>query len=485
MLFNSYLFVLIFLPVSIVAYHLLNHFNQKAADWFLIGMSCWFYGYGHPIYLLLLGVSIFVNWFLSKAFRPEPAARKVNQYILAAACIFNILFLGYFKYSGFIIWNLNALFRADLVYNNLILPLGISFITFQQISYIVDSYRGETEDCSFREYLFYVTFFPKISEGPIVFYHEMIPQMRDPAVRKINYDCIIHGLMLFTYGLAKKVLLADILGGGVDWSFQNIDVLTSSDVFITMLLYTFQIYFDFSGYCDMAGGIAEMFGYSLPINFDSPYKSLSITDFWKRWHITLTRFLTKYIYIPLGGNRRGKRRTYINILIVFLISGIWHGANYTFILWGLMHGIASIFDRVFLRQWNKVYRWLRWMINFLFISIAWLLFRSSGIREWILLMKKMLFSRQSGISADLLLNFKTGEIDTLARWFGISDYMARFPLFYLLIFLIGSLVLCLCFPNNQRRKIRTNIPAVIILSAVLVWCVFTLGKVSVFLYFNF
>lgn len=231
----------------------------------------------------------------------------------------------------FFIENINSIFNASFELKNLLLPLGISFFTFQQLSFVIDNYKENIKEYSFRQYALFVVFFPQLIAGPIVLNNETIPQFEDKDKKKLSYENFAKGLMAFAFGLAKKVLIADSLENIVNYGFYNISGLGATNAIFVMLSYTMQIYFDFSGYCDMATGIAKMFNIDLPINFNSTYKSLSVTEFWKRWHITLSKFLRTYIYFPLGGNRKGTIRTYINLFIVFLVSGLWHGANYTFI----------------------------------------------------------------------------------------------------------------------------------------------------------
>ncbi len=243
----------------------------------------------------------------------------------------NLGILFFFKYFDFFLTNINKLFSQSFSYLNIILPLGISFYTFQQISYVADVYKGNAQAYNFIDYALFVTFFPQLIAGPIALHTEMVPQFQNKKNYAINTDNLAEGIYDFSCGLAKKVLIADKLGQAVDAGFASIENLTTGTAWIVMLAYTLQIYLDFSGYCNMADGIAKMFNFTLPVNFNSPYRSKSIPEFWQRWHMTLGRFLRQYIYFPLGGNRKGKFRTYLNTLVVFLISGLWHGANWTFI----------------------------------------------------------------------------------------------------------------------------------------------------------
>ena len=352
MLFNSYIFIFLFFPCVLAGYFGLNHFGKyTAANVFLVGMSLWFYGYYNPKYLFVIVGSILVNYALSRAmFTAAPRAKKA---LLAAGVTANVACIFVFKYYDFFTSSINSAFHTSFTLLHIALPLGISFYTFQQIAYLVDSYRGKTKDYTFIEYALFVVFFPQLIAGPIVQHQEMIPQFRDVSRRKWNSEKFAYGLYIFALGLFKKVLLADTFATLVTKGYANIAALTCVEAILVSLAYTFQLYFDFSGYCDMAIGIGSMMNIELPQNFNSPYKADSITDFWARWHMTLTRFLREYIYFPLGGSRKGKLRTYVNIMVVFLISGLWHGANWTFVLWGVYFGVLLIIEKMFLLKLLK------------------------------------------------------------------------------------------------------------------------------------
>ena len=332
MLFNSYIFIFLFLPLSLIGYYTFNNFKRyRLGEIFLIGMSLWFYGYFNISYLFIIIGSILLNYFITTLMHKFERFKKI---LVIIGIVGNIGVLFYYKYMGFFLSNINSLFNLDFEIIKILLPLGISFFTFQQLSYIIDSYTGKSLRYSIIEYSLFVTFFPQLVAGPIVLHNETIPQFKDKTKKVFNSENFAYGLMAFSLGMGKKVLIADYLGLIVGAGYSNVWSLTSIDAFIVMLAYTFQIYFDFSGYCDIAVGIGKMFNIDIPMNFNSPYKALTIIDFWKRWHITLTRFLRTYIYFPLGGNKKSTICTYINLSIVFLISGLWHGANYTFIVWG-------------------------------------------------------------------------------------------------------------------------------------------------------
>ena len=325
---------------------MLNHFKKyKLAQVFLLGMSLWFYGYYNISYLGILIFSVLINFGVYELFDrvQKPGTKK---FLMITGVAINVGLLLYFKYMDFFIGNINGIFKTDLDFLRIAMPLGISFFTFQQISFIVDAYRGEIPGYDFTHYACFVTYFPQLIAGPIVTHDELVPQFMDKTKKKLDFDNLAMGIYIFVLGLAKKVLLADVFGQMVTYGYRFTDVLNSTEAICVILAYTIQIYFDFSGYCDMAVGIGKMMNIDLPQNFNSPYKARTIIEFWERWHMTLTRFFTKYVYIPLGGSRKGAVRTYVNVFLVFLISGFWHGANWTFVLWGVMHGIFNILTRM-------------------------------------------------------------------------------------------------------------------------------------------
>ena len=378
MLFNSYIFVLLFLPTTILGWFLLNRLiNPTWSQLFLLIMSLWFYGYFNIKYLPIIIISILVNYSIFRLLS-WTSKEKFRVYLLISGMVFNVGLLFYFKYFDFFLENINYVFHTDFILKRLVLPLGISFFSFQQLSFIIDSYNREVPSYRFLSYALFVTYFPQLIAGPIVTHSELVPQFEDERKRNIDWDNISKGLYVFSLGLAKKVLIADTFGKAVNWGFGNIPELDSISAFIVMISYTFQIYYDFSGYSDMALGIAKMMNLDLPLNFNSPYKALTITEFWDRWHMTLTRFFTKYIYIPLGGSRKGKIRTYINTLLVFLVSGLWHGANWTFVLWGGLHGGFSVFTKHYKMLFERMHPALRWLITFTFINVSWILFQSDS-----------------------------------------------------------------------------------------------------------
>ncbi|MCM1025745.1 MAG: hypothetical protein NC432_04880 [Roseburia sp.] len=316
MLFNSYVFILFFLPLALLLYYGLNRYARyELAKAALILMSLWFYAFFHWSYVFILLASILVNYGISVWMLKKAGNHGFRRFLLIAGIVLNLGVIGYYKYLDFMFGSINDFFGTQLPLLRVLMPLGISFFTFQQISWLVDSWRGEIRPCSFTDYALFVTFFPQLVAGPIVTGQEMLSQFSDPGRKRFGQEEMARGIYLFSVGLFKKVILADTLGAGVDWGFAVLTSLSCADTLVVALLYTLQLYFDFSGYCDMACGIAAMFHMDLPVNFNSPYKAVSVADFWKRWHMSLTRFLTRYIYYPLGGSQRGRIRTFCNILL--------------------------------------------------------------------------------------------------------------------------------------------------------------------------
>ena len=381
MLFNSYEFILIFLPVTFGVYFYLNKKRlTEASKGFLVFSSLFFYSWWNVVYLPLILSSILFNYLIGKQLSNDHhLKRKVSRKsILFFGVLSNIAFLGYFKYSDFFIENFNHLFNTNVGLLNLLLPLAISFFTFQQISYLVDSYRQEVHTYGFLNYALFVSFFPQLIAGPIVHHREMMPQFAKIRNKVINYQNISLGLFIFSIGLFKKVVIADSFAV---WASAGFDTATTLNLFAawaTSLSYTFQLYFDFSGYTDMAIGAALLFNINLPMNFNSPYKALNIRDFWRRWHITLSRFLKEYVYIPLGGNRKGEFSTYNNLMATFIIGGIWHGAGWTFVFWGFLHGLAMAVHRTWAKLGFKMWNWLAWLVTFNFVNISWIFFRAKS-----------------------------------------------------------------------------------------------------------
>lgn len=483
MLFNSYIFILLFLPVTVTGYYLLNRAGTRAGELWLLAMSLWFYGYFNPWYLLLIGTSIVVNYGFSRLLNRKE--RRGKKAILAVAVVCNVLLIFYFKYYDFFVSNINTLFHADFVLKHILLPLGISFFTLQQISFVVDSYEGKTGDYAFTEYALFVTFFPQLVAGPIVLHDELIPQFRDSAKKKLQTENMSAGIMQFTLGLAKKMLIADLLGKAVDLAFADINEVTSAELVIALFSYTFQIYFDFSGYSDMAVGLGKMFNFTLPMNFDSPYKSLSVPEFWRRWHITLNRFFRRYLYIPLGGSRKGRVRMLVNTMIVFTVSGIWHGANFTFILWGVLHGMAVCVGRLAEGPWEKLPRAVRLVLTFLYVNLLWGLFRADSVTQFVSILKRMILWDGAGFHEAFLSSFRLPYLRKALSLLHVPyTDMGVYALCAAVLF-VCLFLLCVLPENNYKRRYEATNGSLAWTLALLVFCIVSLGKVSVFLYFNF
>ena len=497
MLFNSYIFILIFIPLCLLGYFILNSFKQYLpAQCFLLGMSLWFYGYFNYKYLAIIIVSIFANYGLYYYIGKFKNTQKAKIFMILGV-VFNLAILGFFKYTDFFIDTVNHVFKSNIPLLHILLPLGISFFTFQQISFIIDTYKGEVEKYNFIHYASFVAFFPQLIAGPIVTHDELIGQFRDEFKKKIDFDNLTRGIFMFTIGLSKKVLIADVFGSIVSYGYVAPERLTTISAWIVILSYTFQIYFDFSGYCDMAIGLAKMFNIDIPLNFNSPYKSVTITEFWDRWHMTLTRFFTRYVYIPLGGNRKGKVRTYINVFIVFLLSGFWHGAGWTFILWGVMHGIFVIVTRMIKdiigeKKLPKAVKIIgsafSWFITFIFVNLSWVFFRAESISNALFVLKKAFTFNvgSAGLQVDPIIHgaFKTPEF---AEFLALTDLDAIFPNILTWGFLIVSFVIVAFLPNSKKLmdNFKPNVLTLIFTIFLFVWSFLSISGVSTFLYFNF
>ena len=487
MLFNSYIFIFLFFPLALIGYYGLQHFaHKKLAVGFLILMSMCFYGYNSITYLGILMISILLNYLLVGWMRRTPDGR-VRSSIFAVGLLLNIGILFVFKYYDFFISNVNTLARTDWGGLGLALPLGISFYTFQQLSYVIDSYKKECEQYSLLEYAAYVSFFPQLIAGPIVYHDELIPQFRDTKNSHLNYENLSKGIYAFSLGLAKKVLIADTFSKVVAIGYGNISELNAVSVLLVMVSYSLQIYFDFSGYCDMALGIGYMFNVELPINFNSPYKAASIVGFWDRWHMTLTRFFTKYIYIPLGGSRRGTVRTYGNILIVFLVSGIWHGANWTFILWGIINGIGNVLEKLLGRFFRWVPRAVGVLVTFCFSTFAWSLFRADSIAQAKQLWQQLSVVGDGAIYVPITSTFNELTEMRLLYRMGFGSIIESYPWIGLVLFTLLILFACFFMRNTQEkvRDMRYTFPRMATTIVLLIWSILSLSDISEFLYFNF
>lgn len=485
MLFNSYEFIFAFLPITFFIYFFLNKRRlSELSKGFLVASSLFFYAWWNIAYLPIILCSMIFNYCFGMELNKSDA-KISKKAILIVAIAANLALLGYFKYSDFLIDNLNFAFNLHIHSLNLLLPLAISFFTFQQIAYLVDSYNGGgTKEYNFLNYCLFVTFFPQLIAGPIVHHKEVMPQFDNLKNKVPNYKNIALGLFVFSLGLFKKVLIADTFAVWASNGFDKAEILSLIEAWATSLSYTFQLYFDFSGYCDMAIGAALLFNIKLPINFNSPYKASDIQDFWRRWHITLSRFLRDYVYIPLGGNRKGRARTYLNLMLTFIIGGIWHGAGWTFIFWGFLHGLALMIHRFWHNLGFRMNKVLAWFITFNFVNIAWVFFRAKDWSDAIKVLKGM-----CGMSGVVLP-------DPLRHIFKfLQHFNVEFGGYLIhiggrrdsIIWLLVGFILILCCKNsmqllNSRKVEKFYIVAV---SFLLLTALSNLNTVSEFLYFNF
>lgn len=489
MLFHSYIFIFLFLPVVLFGYYGLHFLKQhKLALGFITAMSMWFCAYTGIGNLKVLLLNTLVNFMLVEVMA-RVKAKQGRKMLFIAGLFWNIGILFYYKYFDFCVENVNDVFRTDIALLELALPLGISFYVFQQLAYLIDSYRGDCEKYGFLEFAAYSIFFPKLIQGPLAGHVELIAQLRDEANHKLNYNNLSKGIYAFALGLGKKVLLADTFAKIVTIGYRDILVLNTPSAFLVMVCYSLQLYFDFSGYCDMAYGIGLFFNVELPFNFNSPYKATSIMDFWDRWHITLTKFFTKYVYIPLGGNRRGTIRTYANVWLVFLISGLWHGANWTFVLWGAIHGFFSVIERFKLSKavMARIPKAVKMVVTFILVTFLWSLFRAESVTQAMELWNRLFHAGWGEIYAPLTETFRDLiELKVLYR-LGLSGIMTAYPSALLLIFIITTLLACIFMKNTQEKilSMKLSNAKIGVIVVLMVWSILSLSEVSEFLYVNF
>ena len=490
MIFNSYEFIFAFLPITFFIYFYLNHKRlTEVSKGFLVFSSLFFYSWWNVAYLPIILSSMLFNYVFGKSLLKNWGGesnknRFSKKTILTFGIIANLSLLGYFKYMDFFIENINLAFdtQADLLH--LALPLAISFFTFQQISYLVDSYRQETKEYDFLSYALFVTFFPQLIAGPIVHHKEMMPQFAKIRNKVINYQNISIGIFIFSIGLFKKVVIADTFAVWATAGFDTASTLNLFEAWATSLSYTFQLYFDFSGYTDMAIGLAFLFNIKLPINFNSPYKATNIQDFWRRWHMTLSRFLKDYIYIPLGGNRKGEFRTYSNLMATFILGGIWHGAGWTFVFWGFLHGMALVIHRAWSSLGLSLWGWVGWFITFNFLNISWVFFRA---KEWDDAIKVL--SAMFSVENIMLPEKLAGKLASLGQY-GVTfgDWTKNIMGFTeTFVWIFVGFIMVLLFRNSTEKikSFELNAKTAFIASIAFVAAVLSLNKVSEFLYFNF
>ena len=474
MLFNSYDYLFYFLPLSLAGFFVLGRRPGWSVAW-LVAASLFFYAWWDPRYLPLILASIGFNFAVGRLLHRAPRHASL---VLAIGVAANLLLLGVFKYADFALANAAALLGRGLPLPHLVLPLGISFFTFTQIAYLVDVYRARAREPSLANYALFVSFFPHLLAGPILHHSEMMPQFASPTNKRPQAANLAAGLFLLCIGLVKKVCFADQLAPLADAGFAHSGALSSTGAWLAVAAYTLQIYFDFSGYTDMALGAARMFNIELPLNFNSPYHATNIREFWLRWHMTLSRFLREYLYIPLGGNRHGAWRTALAVMATFVLGGLWHGAAWTFVVWGALHGAALVCYRAWERTGLALPRPVAWAVTFLFVMIAWVFFRAPSLGAAAAMLRAM-----AGINAGATA---TGQawLDQLAAALTPDPQTAAL---WIAAVLVASLVVAAQRRNSNvmAREFRPGWPSAIVVTLGLVVSVLQLGKVAPFIYFNF
>ena len=446
MVFSSMIFLWLFLPILILIHFITP---KKYRDYVLLAFSLIFYAWGEPKYILLILLSIIMNYVLALIMDKTNTKAK-RKFMLIIALLFNLLLLGYFKYFNFLITNINEIFNTNIANKNIVLPIGISFYTFQIISYIIDLYRKEIKvQKNIFKLALYISFFPQLIAGPIVKYHDIEEQLGE---RNINAKKIADGIKRFIYGLGKKVIIANSVAVIADGVFnQNIMNLNTPLAWIGAIAYTIQIYFDFSGYSDMAIGLGKIFGFEFMENFNYPYISKSVSEFWRRWHISLSTWFKEYLYIPLGGNRKGKVRTYINLFIIFLATGIWHGASWNFMVWGLFNVFFIIIEKIKLKNLLDKNKFINYIYMFFVIICGWVIFRLNSIHDILEYFKLMFIPNLKTIYLNLngIINTRTiiaiilglllsGLLQSLVNK---NDKLKKFYKRYMELFVIISILL--------------------------------------------
>lgn len=523
MSFNSYLFIFIFLPATLLGYWLVLRLKRPVFTiFYLVVASLFFYSWYNWRYLLLIMASIFFNYFLGKVLANRKSI-KSKKLVLILGITVNVLLLCYFKYFNFFISNANVIFGSDFHLKTIILPLAISFFTLQQIAYLFDIYRNDvvTEKHDFLTYCLFVAFFPKLIAGPIVRFKEMIPQLIKSNTFRIVSENIAIGLTVFSLGLFKKVILADNIGKYVNPIFDIASSGLPIGFFYSWsgaLAYAFQLYFDFSGYCDMAIGLGLMFGIRLPLNFYSPYRATSVRDFWSRWHMTLSRFLRDYLYIPLGGNRKGFIRQSINLMIVMLVAGFWHGAGWTFIVWGGLFGIYLVINHAWQKlrlrlnqtpkESSRLGTGVSILVTFIAVTTAWVFFRADNINTALTMLKGM-----TGMQGFILPPGYYESLGAVGHFLGrigvIFAPIGGFDYSYAIVFWIFiSLIICWLLPNVQEymsgyqpsldsfsgeikksrpqwSKWRPSLWSAAAISVIAVLAILGITHISEFIYFRF
>ena len=516
MVFNSFGFILLFLPAFLLAMQLARQIAQRGSEYkeackiVIIAFSLVFYGLFGVKNCVVLVASIVLNaigvlLLRGRKVRGTGDIAKTQKVLLLILVVMNVISLLFFKFFG------------------VFFPIAVSFYTFNQISFIVDTYKGEIDSFNLIDYLAYILFFPKILQGPLMGYGDFTDRLEkaigqggdEESVSSNVGDCgpnaevMLRALFLLSMGLFKKVILADTFGRAVDYGYDNLMSLGSLEAVLVAVFYSFQLYFDFSGYCDMAGAVCMMIGFELPDNFNSPYKAVNIVDFWKRWHISLTKFFTKYVYIPLGGNRKGALRMYINFMIVFLLSGLWHGSGWTFIVWGAMHGVLYVVTRA-VKHGKKpgeklgkasddscgnsrlkgilsvLCQCASVTLTFIYVTVAWVFFRANSIADAVTLLTRVFTGGAKRVATGISACFQLDEL-----WYVIKvTPIMKLPFAWeacLWLFLIAGIAIIFFSKNAIEicKNCKIGIKTTLLTAFLLVWSIVSFAGVSTFLYMNF
>jgi alginate O-acetyltransferase complex protein AlgI len=509
MLFNSPVFLFLFLPGTVLAYLLVRQLaGPRAVLGLLLVASIFFYGWWNPAYVpLLLGIAAF-NFVVARAItaqRQQGRAERVS-WLLTGGIAVDLLLLGYFKYTDFLISTASTMLQTDFMLQHILLPLGISFFTFQKIAYLVDTSRGEVADHDFLEYCFFVMFFPQLLAGPITHHREIFAQIKGPWAFAVKPSNLMLGMTIFVIGLFKKVVLADSFAPYVAPAFDAAAAGQPLDFFLAWqgaVAFKFQLYFDFSGYSEMALGAARLFGIQLPLNFNSPYRALNVVDFWRRWHMTLSRFLRDYIYIPLGGSRCGRGRLYFNLMVTMAISGLWHGAAWHFAFWGMVQGGAMVANHAWRSVWRPIHSWwshtIARLLTFFILTAVLVMHRAPSMDAALGVYRGMVSmpeSWQASVDADQLhliawmvfwlavVWFLPNTQQLLARWhpaynYGVAERERDLPLIERIR--LPAFVL----PAPWRIEWRPNALGAAFIGILVALACLNLSHVSEFLYFRY
>jgi alginate O-acetyltransferase complex protein AlgI len=510
MLFNSYIFIFGYLPVTLAGFFLLGRNSHRLAALWLTAASLFFYGWWNPVFVVLVMASITVNYAFGYAIGHARLTSEAQaKTVLTVAVVANLGLLAYFKYANFFIANVSQLTGVELSAVNIVLPLGISFFTFTQIAFLVDVYRGIAREYNFIHYVLFVTYFPHLIAGPVLHHKQMMPQFGHAVTYRINLENINVGLTIFVIGLTKKLLIADPLALCANPVFDAVAHGGEPKLFeswVGAIAYALQIYFDFSGYSDMAIGLSRMFNIRLPLNFNSPYKAPNIIEFWRCWHMTLSTFLRDYLYVPLGGNRKGELQRYINIIVTMLLGGMWHGAGWTFVIWGGLHGLYLVINHGWRRlisnatKYDRGGRSVSITLTFIAVVIAWVPFRAADLETVFRLWAGMFGF--NGISLPISLSGATPAwLSHVAAFDGVVT-VSVLSVKRILITLPVAFAIIWTLPNTQQWLSHNNpawdptVPSsgqvwspnslnAIALGGILGICILSLNKVSEFLYFQF